>query len=106
MKNCIREIMERCGQTVTIRNGETTQTAQAFLQPVTKQGEQMPDSMCGIGALDGRLWLYLGQAEVRPGDNILWNGQTFRVRSNREYHLGETSLYWWASLETEREAAE
>ena len=106
MRACIREIMERHGQTVTIQSGETGQTAQAFLQPVTKQNEQVPDGMCGIGALDGRLWLYLGQTEVCPGDNILWNGQTFRVRSSREYHVSETSLYWWASLETEREAAE
>ena len=106
MRACIREIMERHGQTVTIRSGEKTQTARAFLQPVTKQSEQAPDSMCGIGALDGRLWLYLGQTEVRPEDDILWNGQVFRVRSSREYHIRETALYWWASLETEREAAE
>ena len=106
MKEYIREIMERHGQTVTIRKGETAQAVRAFLQPVTGQNEQVPDSVWGIGSLDGRLWMYLGQTEVCPGDNIIWNGQMFRVRSSREYHLGEESLYWWASLEMEREAAE
>ena len=106
MRDCIREILERHGQTVTIQTEKGTSAAQAFLQPVTKRQEQVPEIVCGIGALDGRLWLYLGQTEVRPGDNILWDGRTFRVRSNRSYHIGETLLYWWASLELEREAAE
>ena len=106
MRDCIREIMDRHGQAVILRNAEGDTAAQAFLQPVTKQSEQVPDGMCGIGALDGRLWLYLGQAEVQPGDSILWNNQTFRVRSSRIYHIGETPLYWWAALQQEREAAE
>ena len=106
MRDCIREILDRHGQTVTLLTGEGETAIRAFLQPVTERQEQVPEIMCGIGALDGRLWLYLGQTEVRPGDNILWDGRTFRVRSNREYYMGETPLYWWASLELEREAAE
>ena len=47
-----------------------------------------------------------GQENVQPGDQILWDGMLFRVRSSRKYALGEESLYWWASLEQEREAAE
>jgi hypothetical protein len=30
----------------------------------------------------------------------------FRVRSSRPYYIGEQLVYWWASLEQAREAAE
>ena len=106
MKDWIREILDRHGQTVTLETGEGASTAKAFLQPVTSRDEQVPEHVCGIGYLDGRLWMYLGQAEVCPGDGILCGGQRFRVRSSRAYHVGEDLLYWWASLEQEREAAE
>lgn len=106
MNDWIREILNRHGQTVTLKTGETAIAAKAFLQPVTSRNEQAPGAMCGIGMLDGRLWLYLGQEAVQPGDNILWEKQTFRVRSSRAYHIGDLPLYWWASLEQEREAAE
>jgi len=106
MNDWIREILNRHGQTVTLKSGGTEAAAKAFLQPVTGRNEQVPEEMCGIGSLDGRLWLYLGQEAVQPGDNILWDNQTFRVRSSRVYHIGDMPLYWWASLEQEREAAE
>ena len=98
--------MERHGQKLILRTAAGETEAQAFLQPAVKRTEQVPDGMCGIGALDGRLWVYLGQENVQPGDQILWDGMLFRVRSSRKYALGEESLYWWASLEQEREAAE
>ena len=106
MSDWIREILNQHGQSVTLGAGEDAIAAKAFLQPMTGRNEQVPGDMCGIGALDERLWLYLGQTEVRPGDNLCWNGLVFRVCSSREYHLGEESLYWWASLEQEREEAE
>ena len=106
MKECIREIVERYGQTATLCGAAGETEIRAFVQPVTERREQLPGEMCAIGALDGRLWMYLGQAEVCPGDGILCGGQRFRVRSSRAYHVGEDLLYWWASLEQEREAAE
>ena len=106
MKDWIREILDRYGQTATVRTNEGERSVHAFLQPVTEKNEREPDGMCAIGALDGRLWLYLGQTELSAGDSICWNGLNFRVRSGRSYHLGEELLYWWASLEQEREAAE
>ena len=103
MKDQIREILDRHGQKVTLRTAEGETQARAFLQPVTERKEQVPDGMTSIGWLDGRRWLYLGQTEVCPGDGLTWNGMVFRVASSRPYQIGETLLYWWASLEREAE---
>ena len=104
MSDWIREILSRYGQKVTIQTADGQVPAQAFLQPVTQREENVPDAVTGIGWIDGRLWLYLGQMPLGPADRVLWNGTVFRVRSSRPYYIKETLTYWWASLETEREA--
>ena len=106
MTDWIREILNRYGQVVTIRAKDGDVTAYALIQPVTERREQESDVVSELGALDGRLWLYLGQKAVESGDRICWNGMEFRVRSGRPYYMGETVLYWWASLERAKEAAE
>lgn len=106
MTDWIREILSRHGQLVTLRRKDGDAEIRAFIQPVTERREQESDGMSSIGRLDGRLWLYLGRSAVNPADRIFWNGMEFRVRSSRPYYAGETMLYWWASLEQAREAAE
>jgi len=106
MKRSIQEILSRYGQMVMIHLSEGDVETKAFLQPVTSRNEQMPEEMTGIGSVDGRLWLYLGQTAVDAGDRLVWNGTEFRVRSSRPYQIGETVLYWWAVLERAKEAAE
>lgn len=106
MTDWIREILSRHGQLVTLRREDGDAEIRAFIQPVTERREQEPDGMSSIGRLDGRLWLYLGRSAVNSEDRIFWNGMEFQVRSSRPYYAGETMLYWWASLEQAREAAE
>ena len=106
MKDWIREILSRHGQMVTIRMKDGDAATRAFIQPVTERQEREPDEMTELGGLDGRSWLYLGRSAVDTADRILWNGMEFRVRSSRPYYVGETMLYWWASLERAREAEE
>lgn len=106
MKDWIGKVLDRYGQIVTVWQGADEISGRAFLQPVTERAEQVPEAFPGIGWLDGRLWLYLGQAEVGTDDLLLWNGMEFRVRSSRPYYIGEKPLYWWAALERAREAAE
>lgn len=106
MRDWIRKVLERYGQSVKVQRAGGKLPARAFLQPVTERAEQASEAFPGIGWLDGRLWLYLGQQEVREEDLILWNGMAFRVRSSRPYHIGDEALYWWASLERAKEAAE
>lgn len=105
MRQMIEEVLRRYGQTVTVHLAGGDTAVRAFLQPVTGRQEQVPSEMTGLGAVDGRLWLYLGQTAVEPGDRMTWNGVTFRVRSSRPWSVGETQLYWWAALERAKEAA-
>lgn len=104
MTEWIREVLARYGQEAVIRTAEGDVPVRAFLQPVTERREQVPGAVTGIGWIDERLWLYLGQAEVAEGDTVLWNGVPFRVRSSRPYYIGETLTHWWAALEREKEA--
>ena len=106
MRTDVETIMKECGQRVILRRGAEEKTVCSFLQPVAKQAETVPEEMCSLGGLDRRLWIYLGQEEVCPGEQILWGQQCFRVRSSRAFPVGKDVLYWWASLEQEREVAE
>lgn len=101
MKEQIWKVLERYGETVTLQRAEGPLPAKAMLLPETSREEQVPDGMCGIGWLDGRRWQYLGQEEVRPGENLQWRGRRFRVRSSRPFAMGGSILYWWASVEQE-----
>ncbi len=102
----IQGVMERYGQRIRIETADLTGDIRAFLQPLTENSECTPSAVTGLGWLDTRLWLYLGCEKVSGGDTVIWNETRFRVRSARPYSLGDEILYWWALLETEKEAAE
>lgn len=102
----VREILERYGQAVTLETAEGRQDIRAFLQPVQERQEQLPTAATELGWVDGRLWLYLGQEPVSPGDTVHWNGMALQVRSSRPHYIGGTLSHWWASLERRWEAVE
>ena len=102
----VRGVMERYGQTLQIETAETTGQVRAFLQPLTDNSERSPSAVTGLGWLDTRLWLYLGRQKLADGDGVVWGETRLRVRSARPYAIGDEVLYWWALLETEKEAAE
>ena len=106
MTDWIGEILEKYGQHVSVQTADGVAATRAFLQPVTEKGEQVPETVTPIGWVDGRLWVYMGQVPVEEDDRIFWAEEEFRVRSSREYQLGESSLYWWAALERAKEAAQ
>ena len=104
MRKQVQAILRRFGQRVILRPDRDGAQVRAFLQSVAREGEGMPGEITALGAVDGRLWLYLGDAEVADGDTVRWNGRSFRVRSSRPWYVGEELLYWWAVLEAAREA--
>lgn len=106
MRAWVQEILERYGQTVTLETAEGETEARAFLQPVQERREEVPGTVTEIGWVDGRLWLYLGRQEVRPGETVRWNGTAFQVRSSRPHYTGGALSHWWAALEQRWEAAE
>lgn len=106
MRDWIENILNRYGQSVSLETAAGRTEERAFLQPVTERGERTPDGAGSLGWTDGRLWLYLGRTPVEAGDTIAWGERTFRARSGRPYAIGDETLYYWASLEREREAAE
>lgn len=101
----IREVLERCGQRAVLRTAEGEAEVLAFLQPLAERKEDVPGAATSAGWVDQRLWLYLGRERVDPGDTVLWNGLSFRVRSSRPYYIGGTLCHWWASLEAAKEEA-
>ena len=103
MTRWVEEILERFGQQVTVEHDGTAETVRAFLQPIRERDESVPET-AAIGWLDGRLWRYLGQTAVEAGDLVCWNGQRFRVRSERPHYIGDTLCHWRAVLERAREA--
>lgn len=102
----VKEILKRYGQTVTIPGTEGDLAVKAFLQPVTERSEGEPFVMTELGSVDDRLWLYLGVTPLEAQDTVVHGTRRFRVRSCRPFHVGEEVIYWWAMLETQKEAAE
>jgi len=102
----MQEILSRHGQLVVLRLADGDASTRAFLQPIVTRNEHVPETVTELGSLDDRLWLYLGKSAVQPGDRILWNDTEFCVRSSRPYYIGDQLIYWWASLEQAKEAAE
>lgn len=104
MKDRMRDVLRRWGQTVTVQTAEGEKETRAFLQPLTRRDESVPQEMTTLGGVDGRLWRYLGAQAVDIGDGVCWNGMEFRVRSSRPWGAGGEVLYWWAVLERVKEA--
>lgn len=104
MTDWVKAGLERFGQTAVIRSGDGGERpVRAFLQPVIKQGENLPGDVSSAGWVDGRLWRYIGQEALGEDDLLLWQGLTFRVRSCRAVFFRDALCHWQASLEREKE---
>ena len=106
MTDWIGYVLKRYGQETLVRTDTGDLPVKAFLQPITKEHEQVMDSVTALGWIDGRLWLYLGDTAVDTGDTVTWDGRRFRVRSGRPWYVGRKLNHWWAVLEAAKEAAE
>ena len=97
-------LLERYGQTVTLIQGGKEQVVKAFVQPITdKEIEQRMPTEVGICRRDR--FLYLGSPdktiEARPGRQVVWNGQGYRVHRANPVYVGERVSHWHAVLTPE-----
>ena len=102
MTETFARILRRYGQRAAVNGGET----RAFLQPVRERAKAAPFAVTPLGAVDDRIWLYLGGMELKPGDRVETEDGAFTARSCQPVRLGDETVYWWAALEAQRETAE
>ncbi|MEG1858153.1 MAG: hypothetical protein RR216_05380 [Pseudoflavonifractor sp.] len=101
MRQTVKRILERYGQSVSIHygGGAADAATRAFLQPLEEKQGDLPTP---LGAVKRTRYLYLGDPEVRPegpGEGyILWQGRRFRVVTAQAVFLGDRVNHWRAVL--------
>ena len=105
MKEQFERILERYGQEISVLTDQETVTTRAFMQPAAQKDKAAPFTMTELGAVDDRLWTYLGSVALKERDRIQWGEEQFTVNSCEPYYVGEELVYWWAALERAKEAA-
>ena len=106
MKQTFDRLRRQYGQDVTLtarRSGEKVRV-RAFLQPILRRREEGGGVVTPLGAVDGERWLYLGpgEAEVALGDWADCGGLELAVQQARPVFLGDTLVYWWATLRSRK----
>lgn len=102
MTERLNRILRKYGQAVWV-NGTA---ARAFFQPVREREKAAPFAVTELGMADDRRWTYLGEAEVKPGDLVEFQGRAYAVGSCEGLRLGDEVVCWRAVLTARREAAE
>ena len=109
MRARFERILERYGQTVVLTRRESgRETAlRAFLQPLLQRREHPPVAATPLGAASSQRWLYIGNGrqEIAPGDRAEWNGLRLAVQEARPVCWADETVYYWAILRREKEAA-
>lgn len=87
------------------RNGEKI-AVRAFVQAITKEIWDEPFSVGVLGAVDERIWRYLGEADVPvyEGDAVHFGGEIYRVRRAAAVMAGDEVTHQWAVLAKEVDA--
>ncbi len=102
-------LMARHGQSVclTRQDGGGTAMVKAFLQPALAKREAPPITATPLGAASCQRWLYIGSGrqEIAPGDRAEWNGLRLAVQEARPVCWADETVYYWAILRREKEAA-
>ena len=101
MKALIQSILTGYGSLVTIRDGESTRTFRAFIQPVTEKGWQNTRKIiASLGQVPKGQYVYIGPAEMEllEGQMLEARWQKYLVRRCEKVFLGEEAMYTWALL--------
>ena len=97
MTGVFQGLLDRYGQSVTVQNGTTQETAagRAFLQPILDRRE---DWKQGLARKDR--FLYLGEPDLplSMGDKVTCLGVDYEVQAAQAIRVGEMLTHWWAVL--------
>ena len=103
MTGVLQGLLDRYGQSVTVRSGTTQETAagRAFLQPILDRREdwkQRRPSPLGLARKDR--FLYLGEPDLplSMGDKVTCLGVDYEVQAAQAIRVGEMLTHWWAVL--------
>ena len=105
MTETVKGAFERYGARCEIeRKGERI-AVRAFLQPVTRETWDEPMGMGPLGAVDERIWRYIGEGSVAlfEGDTLIFEGERYRVRRTEAVYAGQKLIYRWAAVSKEVE---
>ncbi len=83
-------VLERCGDHVTLMDGEDSQTVCAVIQPVTQKTSPQRNPS-PLGLVDGERYLYLGLPQypvVNRHHRVIWKGKTFEVENAHPIYVG------------------
>ena len=110
MKRAFDRIRRRYGQDVylTPRQGGEAIRVRALLQPILQRRQDGGGAATPLGLVCEERWLYLGPGgtEIRLGDRADCGDLTLTVQQARPIFLGNTPVYWWATLRRGKGAAQ
>ena len=100
-------VFEQYGSAVTVHRGEADTQTKAIIQPLRKESKDEPFSVAPLGAVEERVWRYLGPREVcvEMGDLVSFGADEYVVRSAAAVYVGDGVAYYWATLHREEESA-
>lgn len=106
MTEMLDTVFEQYGSTVTVHHGETDTQTRAMIQPLRKESKDEPFSVAPLGAVEERVWRYLGPRDVcvEMGDHVSFGTQDYVVRSAAAVYVGDEAAYYWATLHPEEES--
>ena len=106
MTEMLSAVFERYGSAVTVHHAGTDTQTRAFIQPLRKESKDEPFSVAPLGAVEERVWRYLGPREVcvEMGDHASFHAEEYVVRSAAAVYVGDEVAYYWATLHPEEES--
>ena len=100
-------VFERYGSAVSVHHGDTETQTRSLIQPLRKESKEEPFSVAPLGAVEERVWRYLGPRDVcvEMGDHVSFGAEDYVVRNAAAVYVGDEVAYYWAMLHREEESA-
>lgn len=105
------ELLNRYGNTVTVKRGGRTEVVHAFVQPLRRRHRlYINDKMLPAGYFDNAYRLYIGDRRCHfsygDGTELTCNGEAYSVVTSEEFIVGDETAYIWAILRPKKELKE